>query len=1261
MPSIAENRMRLTRMTGPRALEAVINPGGPLITADVGRQVVRFVAGGRKDDSALDLAGLEVEPALLSLVCRELNNHRRAQDLPQITSGLLAGSRERILQDFYERSVGDQPPAVRAFVEDELITDSGLRENIALERARRVLRQSGVSPSAIDLLVQRRLLRLEERLDIQRVELTHDVLAPVVMKSRAERHQQEAASRLEAQAEAAREKARLQRRRMLVIVGAMAAALVVVSAFGAFSFYELQETRRARDEARLQKVRAEASRKLAEQSFAEARGTVDEVLTAMSGEGLKDLPGLHDLRQRFARKAVDRYAVYVARRPDDPAVAVGQARALRALGNVLGDVATVEQAVVTMGKAVQSLEELARQRPDDGELRLQLATTRNDLGLLYEKAGQNQRARTHLEQVLHELEPLLSRGEPDPNVERCAADTYLTLGLVMRNEGKYLEARRHYERGLPLALKVHERYPEDLECLRLVSYLYGNLAILARLDGDHEKALELENKGLELNESARQRFPHSPNLLVNRGIAYEAKGYLLWKLGRKEEGLKCYEEALSCFRTVARENPLDGQYQSALAYHLISQAWNMSTDARYPEAEALYKESCDILQSLTQRVDDRPQYATALIDSRLSLAMFYQGTGGDAADQRAQQPERLRCLDQAVEDGRRLSRKFPDDPELGFKCAEALFRRADCDQGAERWQEAYPFFVECLEVFRTRVGSSGRKPTEPQLGAFLSWMEQAQQCARELKRDDEVVRLTGAGYEAGKDGTDREGRNALGGLLSATARLHREAGRYGDAVETYTRALKIRTPALEKDPWHWPLRRNVAADYLDLADCQEKLGDFGSEVVARRAYLTWWLGPMHGMKIDTFTDSTKPATEAEAVALRKFVKEAPEMKPFTIRCDYGGRKYPFTIFITNVPWPKDPLEDQARWLEEVRYWTILEQDREMFRRLQKIAHENNVSFVDLCGYAVGTEKTRQLADQAGEQHDRAAASLAQGRRDDYRKSLTEEFETRGKLVELEPGDVKAKRDQAAVAVELAASYHETGEAKAVVQWTARAADLGHAESLLQLAGWYAKGSLVEADPAKARHYEYLGLGTRGRSAFLEHHYEDALPDLKKVTESAEAEAKDFDTLGQCYGKLAHWDEAIAAYTASVERDLTGPRSTGHVLNCLEAFIAADRPGDLFAFLQTIENKGWKLPSEGLQAKRNTALYHGFRAIALRATGQEAADDERAMRQITGNGNLDAGGWSWDEIDRWFQTTKLAPDRKEAVAKILDELRGKPEM
>ena len=91
MPSITQNRMRLARMTGAQALAAVTNPGGRLVSEEVAESIVRFVAGGS------ELPNAEVEPSLLSLICRELNNARIAQGRSEISVDLLAGSKETIL------------------------------------------------------------------------------------------------------------------------------------------------------------------------------------------------------------------------------------------------------------------------------------------------------------------------------------------------------------------------------------------------------------------------------------------------------------------------------------------------------------------------------------------------------------------------------------------------------------------------------------------------------------------------------------------------------------------------------------------------------------------------------------------------------------------------------------------------------------------------------------------------------------------------------------------------------------------------------------------------------------------------------------------------------------------------------------------------------------------------------------------------------------------------------------------------------------
>src|SRR5207253_2543876 len=97
---------------------------------------------------------------------------------------------------------------------------------------------------------------------------------------------------------------------------------------------------------------------------------------------------------------------------------------------------------------------------------------------------------------------------------------------------------------------------------------------------------------------------------------------------------------------------------------------------------------------------------------------------------------------------------------------------------------------------------------------------------------------------------------------------------------------------------------------------------------------------------------------------------------------------------------------------------------------------------------------------------------------------------------------------------------------------------------------------------------------------------------------------------------------------------------------------AERPEQLLQFVQEVEKKGWKLPTEGSQAAKYNALFHGFRAIALRMSGKDASAAERAMRQYTSKPGFKITNWTWDELNQWLKTTKLAPERKGAVEKTI---------
>lgn len=268
MPSVTQNRMRLARMTGPQALTAVTGPGGALVSAEVAAAIVRFVAGGAELERA------EVEPSLLSLICRELNTARQAGGHATISADLLAGSRETILTEFYRRALADQPEGVRTFIEDELLTDSGYRESIAEERVKKAFAAAGASAEALAVLVDRRLLRVEDRLDLRRVELTHDVLCGVVRSSRDVRQEREARAaearrREETEAQLAGARAQEAAARAAAVRARLVAAVctvLAVAALGAaaWGYVNFRRARQAEERVAMERDRAQLSRGEAE-------------------------------------------------------------------------------------------------------------------------------------------------------------------------------------------------------------------------------------------------------------------------------------------------------------------------------------------------------------------------------------------------------------------------------------------------------------------------------------------------------------------------------------------------------------------------------------------------------------------------------------------------------------------------------------------------------------------------------------------------------------------------------------------------------------------------------------------------------------------------------------------------------------------------------------------------------------------------------------------------------------------------------------
>jgi len=244
LPALMDNRMELRPLSGAQALQAVVEPGSlrpnkpPIVSSEVGAAIVRFVAGVEPD---VPLDELDAVPPLLSLLCSELNAERLAAGEETIKAELLRGRSGHILEKFYTTAFAAHPAAAREFVENRLLSDAGYRQAVTLDTAEAELVRAGMSADesvrVITDLVDRRLLTVEERGGIQRIELTHDVLAPVALASRTVRREREEAERVARQQ---RERFRKQRR-----IGISVTAIVLCGCF-ALLFYGYQARQQIR-------------------------------------------------------------------------------------------------------------------------------------------------------------------------------------------------------------------------------------------------------------------------------------------------------------------------------------------------------------------------------------------------------------------------------------------------------------------------------------------------------------------------------------------------------------------------------------------------------------------------------------------------------------------------------------------------------------------------------------------------------------------------------------------------------------------------------------------------------------------------------------------------------------------------------------------------------------------------------------------------------------------------------------------------------
>jgi tetratricopeptide (TPR) repeat protein len=662
IPSIAINRMRLTRMNGQQARDVILRSGGHLVGEGVADQIIGFVAASRERPTAAsaearDLAGLDIEPALLSIVCRELNNKRRRAGKEQITEDLLeGGAQNEIVADFYKASLAGLDPRVEIFIEDQLLTSGGYRDSRALADA---LNMPGVTREAIDTLVARRLLRIEERFGTQWIELTHDLLTEVIRQQRdIRREQQEAegqrerAERAEAEAQAqatlareagAREQnmRRLLRRTQIALVAASVAGVLMIGAAGVagYAFYvakqRAEEAAEQRQLADQRAADAAQQRQLADQRAEEANANYAAAIQAASrdvdivADQLRRNGITIDTAKSLLDSARETFGDLHLTGREDAETLRARVRLFDNLADVylrFGDLAASLDAARTSVTAAGQLPE------ENGERESNLAYAHTRVGDALAAQGNLDDATTEYRLELTAMQHLLA-DHPDSteylsNLSIC----YDRLGDVDRNQGNLDAALGEYRASADLRTKLLAKVPDNQRWQLNLSISHRKVGDVLHDQQKTDEALDEFKAGLVLAEKLADADRNNTDAEWQRGTMHERIGEILHDKGDLEGALIEYRaEVEAMARLVARDqgNAL-WQRDFAMAHAMVG---NLLYDQqKYPDALVEYRAELTIGQRLVVKDPNNAQWQRDLFVAYEHIGLVAQQQGDlDAA------------------------------------------------------------------------------------------------------------------------------------------------------------------------------------------------------------------------------------------------------------------------------------------------------------------------------------------------------------------------------------------------------------------------------------------------------------------------------------------------------------------------------------------------------------------------------------------------------------------------------------------------------
>ncbi|HTU92076.1 MAG TPA: tetratricopeptide repeat protein [Gemmataceae bacterium] len=364
----------------------------------------------------------------------------------------------------------------------------------------------------------------------------------------------------------------------------------------------------------------------AEESAGDARAAVEQMLSEVGEERLKNIPEMEPVRRALLEKAAAFYEKFLRERGDDPTIREEAARAYRRVGFVNQQLGRLQESEAAYLQSLALGRQLAEDAPGDPRYRHSLATTYfAGLGVLYLKSHQYDKAEAPVRAGLELLESLTAEFPDVAEYQKDLAECYNTQAVLCLETRQLKRAESAHRNCLNIRGQLARTQPGVADYQYMLAASHNNLGLVYRELGQYDRAEKAFHDALAIWDVLARDHPGTLSYREAQGVGHENLGWLyLHYLSQPAKAASALQESLKIRERLAREHPTLIDYQSNLAQTYQALAMTYRNMGQTAKAEEMYRKLLQILEEPPLPWPDAPKYRHNLANTYHSLAWYYQ-------------------------------------------------------------------------------------------------------------------------------------------------------------------------------------------------------------------------------------------------------------------------------------------------------------------------------------------------------------------------------------------------------------------------------------------------------------------------------------------------------------------------------------------------------------------------------------------------------------------------------------------------------------